>query len=77
MAYMQKFVLTDPDCVDPKKEAKRKKQKTSMTMGESAKFLANSPYIRDLATLVIGYGMAINIVEGTVLLLFDLRIDVQ
>jgi hypothetical protein len=36
-----------------------------MTMGESAKFLANSPYIRDLATLVIGYGMAINIVEVT------------
>ncbi len=65
MAYMQKNVLTDPECVDPKKEAKRKKQKTSMTMGESAKFLANSPYIRDLATLVIGYGMAINIVEVT------------
>lgn len=65
MAYMQRFVLTDPECVDPKKEAKRKKQKTSMTMGESAKFLANSPYIRDLATLVIGYGMAINIVEVT------------
>lgn len=36
-----------------------------MTMGESAKFLANSPYIRDLATVVIGYGMAINIVEVT------------
>lgn len=26
-------VLTDPACVDPQKEAKRKKQKTSMTMG--------------------------------------------
>ena len=65
MAYMQKSVLTDPGCVDPKREARRKKQKTSMSMGESAKFLANSPYIRDLATLVIGYGMAINIVEVT------------
>jgi len=65
MAYMQKFVLTDPECVDPNKEAKRKKQKTSMSMGESAKFLGNSPYIRDLAILVIGYGMAINIVEVT------------
>lgn len=26
-------VLTDPACVDPNKEAKRKKQKTSMSMG--------------------------------------------
>lgn len=33
--------------------------------GESASFLAKSPYIRDLAMLVIGYGMAINIVEVT------------
>lgn len=65
MAYMQAFVLTDPACVDPSREAKRKKQKTKMTMGESAKFLGSSPYIRDLATLVIGYGMAINIVEVT------------
>jgi len=47
------------------REAKRKKTKTKMTMGESAKFLSSSPYIRDLATLVIGYGMAINIVEVT------------
>jgi ATP/ADP translocase len=95
--------------VDPTKEAKRKKQKTSMSMGkvlrctalclsclyhlqissapyyptpllttttpvhaclssdagESASFLAKSTYIRDLATVVIGYGMAINIVEVT------------
>ena len=65
MAYMQKFVLTDPACIDPNKEAKRKKTKTKMTFGESAKFLASSRYIRDLAVIVIGYGMAINIVEVT------------
>ena len=65
MAYMQKYVLTDPACVDPNKEAKRKKTKTKMTTSESVKFLSSSPYIRDLATLVIGYGMAINIVEVT------------
>jgi hypothetical protein len=35
----------------------------SLLLGESAKFLSNSPYIKDLATMVIGYGMAINIVE--------------
>lgn len=65
MAYMQNNVLTDPACVDLNKEAKRKKEKTKMSMGESAKFLASSPYIKNLATLVICYGMAINIVEVT------------
>jgi ATP:ADP antiporter, AAA family len=34
-----------------------------MGAGESVKFLSQSPYIRDLAALVVGYGMAINIVE--------------
>eukprot|EP00599_Poterioochromonas_sp_BG-1_P015722 CAMPEP_0173163758 /NCGR_PEP_ID=MMETSP1105-20130129/20116_1 /TAXON_ID=2985 /ORGANISM="Ochromonas sp., Strain BG-1" /LENGTH=275 /DNA_ID=CAMNT_0014083885 /DNA_START=978 /DNA_END=1808 /DNA_ORIENTATION=- len=64
MYYMQKCVLTDPACVDVQNK-KGKKVKTRMGFGESAKFLANSRYIRDLATLVIGYGMAINIVEVT------------
>ena len=32
-------------------------------MGDSTKFLMKSPYIKDLAMMVIGYGMAINIVE--------------
>jgi len=39
------------------------KKKAKMTLGESAKFLTSSPYIRDLAILVISYGMCINIVE--------------
>jgi AAA family ATP:ADP antiporter len=34
-----------------------------MTIKESAQFLANSAYIRNLALLVIAYGMSINIVE--------------
>jgi len=65
MAFMQSQVLTDPACVDQNKEKARKKSKTKMTISESAKFLSSSPYIKDLATLVIGYGMAINIVEVT------------
>ena len=40
-----------------------RKKKPRMTMKESAKFLFSSPYIRDLALLVISYGMCINIVE--------------
>jgi len=39
------------------------KKKPRMTMKESAKFLMSSSYIRDLAMLVISYGLCINIVE--------------
>eukprot|EP00546_Thalassionema_frauenfeldii_P013536 CAMPEP_0178914400 /NCGR_PEP_ID=MMETSP0786-20121207/11404_1 /TAXON_ID=186022 /ORGANISM="Thalassionema frauenfeldii, Strain CCMP 1798" /LENGTH=537 /DNA_ID=CAMNT_0020587303 /DNA_START=223 /DNA_END=1836 /DNA_ORIENTATION=- len=61
--YMQDKVMTDPACIDQEKQQAKKKKKTKMGMRESAKFLMNSPYIRDLATLVISYGMCINIVE--------------
>merc|ERR1712076_259767 len=60
---MQDKVMTDPTCIDQEKRQAKKKKKTKMGMRESAKFLMNSPYIRDLATLVISYGMCINIVE--------------
>jgi AAA family ATP:ADP antiporter len=63
--WMQRRVLSDPMCVDPNRPSKKKKTKANMTMGESAQFLSKSPYIRDLLTLVVGYGMAINIVEVT------------
>merc|ERR1712232_1253437 len=65
-SYMQRKVLTDPNCVDQEKQALQKankKKKIKMGLRESAKFLMNSPYIRDLAILVISYGMCINIVE--------------
>jgi len=45
-------------------EAPKKKGKgPRMSMKESWQFLMNSPYIRDLAMLVISYGVCINIVE--------------
>lgn len=62
--YMQRKVLTDPKLFSPKK-TKSSKQKTKLTLVESAKYLGQSKYIRDLATLVIAYGMSINIVEVT------------
>ncbi|XP_076933031.1 plastidic ATP/ADP-transporter-like [Bidens hawaiensis] len=43
----------------------KKKEKPNMTTMESLKFLASSPYIRDLATLVVAYGISINLVEVT------------
>lgn len=62
--YMQRKVLTDPTLFEPRKQ-KSSKQKTKLSLGESAKYLIQSKYIRDLATLVIAYGMSINIVEVT------------
>ena len=47
---------------DPTKE-KKKKKKPKMTMMESAKFLANSQYLRLVAMLVLGYGLSINFTE--------------
>lgn len=41
------------------------KEKPKLSMGDSAKFLWNSTYVRDLATLVVAYGISINLVEVT------------
>jgi TLC ATP/ADP transporter len=60
--YMQdKIVSKNKEMSSLKKFPAKKKPK--MTMKESAKFLLSSSYIRDLALLVISYGMCINIVE--------------
>lgn len=40
-------------------------QRDFVAVQESAKYLAASPYIRNLAMLVIAYGMSINIVEAS------------
>nr|XP_009758418.1 PREDICTED: plastidic ATP/ADP-transporter-like [Nicotiana sylvestris] len=45
--------------------SKKKKEKPNMTTMESLKFLVSSKYIRDLATLVVAYGISINLVEVT------------
>ena len=42
----------------------KKKKKMKMSVGESFKFLAASPYIRDMALLVVAYGISINLVEA-------------
>lgn len=43
----------------------KKKAKPKMGTMESIKFLVSSRYIRDLATLVVAYGISINLVEVT------------
>ncbi|XP_045830136.1 plastidic ATP/ADP-transporter [Trifolium pratense] len=48
----------------PERSVKKKKKPKMGTM-ESLKFLVSSRYIRDLATLVVAYGISINLVEVT------------
>ncbi|KAL3528828.1 hypothetical protein ACH5RR_008150 [Cinchona calisaya] len=45
--------------------SKKKKEKPKMGTMESLKLLVSSRYIRDLATLVVAYGISINLVEVT------------
>ncbi|KAL4279988.1 hypothetical protein GQ457_03G042030 [Hibiscus cannabinus] len=45
--------------------SKKKKEKPKMGTMESLKFLVSSRYIGDLATLVVAYGISINLVEVT------------
>eukprot|EP00249_Psilotum_nudum_P024241 c29132_g1_i1 orf=436-2646(+) len=61
--WVNKFVVHDP--VLPKPEVRKKKEKPKLGMMESAKFLLSSSYVRDLATLVVAYGISINLVEVT------------
>ena len=62
--YIQTSVVTDPECM-AEGAVKKAKTKTKMSVKESAAYLTSSPYIRNLALLVICYGMSINIVEVT------------
>nr|CAD1843015.1 unnamed protein product [Ananas comosus var. bracteatus] len=59
---VNKFVLNDPSLP---RTVRRKKDKPKLGMGESLKFLISSRYVRDLATLVVAYGISINLVEVT------------
>ncbi|KAG6466020.1 plastidic ATP/ADP-transporter-like [Zingiber officinale] len=59
---VNKFVVNDPSI--PRTERK-KKEKPKLGMNESLKVLLSSRYVRDLATLVVAYGISINLVEVT------------
>ncbi len=63
--WINKEVLTDPRFYDASEVKKAKKEKPNMSMKESLLFLAKSPYILCLATLVMAYGISINLVEVT------------
>ena len=63
--YLNNRVLNDPRFC-PEGDAKmKKKEKPKMGLMESFRYLASSKYLLCLAMLVIGYGMAINLIEVT------------
>jgi ATP:ADP antiporter, AAA family len=63
--WINKNVLTDPRFYEAKEVKTSKKDKPKMSLKESFGYLARSKYIGCLAILVIGYGIAINLVEVT------------
>lgn len=63
-SWINKNVLTDPRLFDPS-EKKVKKKKQKLSFWESMKVVFHSKYIGYIAILVLGYGMAINLVEIT------------
>jgi AAA family ATP:ADP antiporter len=63
--WIDKNVLTDPKFYDVSEVKKPKKDKPKMSLKDSFLYLAKSRYIACLAILVIGYGIAINLVEVT------------
>lgn len=62
--WINRYVLTDTRFFDPS-EVKARKTKPKMGILESVSFLARSKYILCIATLVIAYGICINLVEVT------------
>lgn len=63
--WMNTSVLTDKRFYDEAEMSnKPKKKKPKMGLGESLKFIFTSPYLMLIATLVIAYGISINIFEA-------------
>lgn len=62
-SYVQRRVMTDPECVPPAAGHPQANTTTSMGMRESVRYLSASSYMRKLAVLVIAHGMSMNFVE--------------
>ena len=60
--WMGRYVMTDPRLV-PEEEREEKKKKPKLSLGKSFKYILSSKYLLCLAAMVIGYGLAMNLVE--------------
>jgi AAA family ATP:ADP antiporter len=62
--WMNRSILTDPRFYDGTTGDKSKKKKPKLSLMESFKYIASSPYLLLIAIIVIAYGVSINLVEG-------------
>ena len=64
--WMNRNILTDSRYYDAAEASKKvKKDKPKMSVMESFKYILSQPYLGYIALILIGYGMAINLVEVT------------
>lgn len=62
--WMNRNVLTDKRYYDPEAMGETKKKKAKLSLMESFKYIAQSPYLGLIAMLVLAYGVSINLFEG-------------
>lgn len=62
--WMNRKVLTDKRYYDPEAMGEGKKKKAKLSLGESFKYILQSPYLGLIAMLVLAYGISINLFEG-------------
>jgi AAA family ATP:ADP antiporter len=63
--WINREVLTDPRFYTRAEQRAHNAARPRMTLGEAFRFLLRSRYLRYIAILVIGYGIAINLIEVT------------
>ncbi len=63
--WINREVLTDPRFYTQAEQRAHNTARPRMTLGEAFRFLLRSRYLRYIAILVIGYGIAINLIEVT------------
>lgn len=63
--WMNRSVLTDSRFYEAgQASGGKKKDKPKLSIGESLKYIAKSPYLGLIAVLLLSYGISINVVEG-------------
>ena len=63
--FLTRRVLKDERLYQPEKQSKPIDQKTKLSLLDSLKFIARSPYLRCIAVMVVAYGLVINLTEVT------------
>ncbi len=62
--WFNRYVMTDKRYYDPEAMGETKKKKAKLSMGESFKYILQSPYLGLIAMLILAYGVSINLFEG-------------